>query len=263
MALDWIYEWPTRVIVLTVFTLMFISTIAGYLFASKHEELESDRAHNITNSFKASILGLVALLLGFTYSMTYSRFSERQRIVLDEANSIGTCYLRAGLLEAASRSSIREVLRRYTDIRIEYFEVAQDPESLKNNAKALDKELSNLWSLVEESARLQPDLTRNSLIVPSANEVIDLSSTREWAVRNKTPSVVIVLLSICMIVSATISGQSFGAVGRFPFMIWVVQTILVAMVLFVILDFDRSRLGFIQVDHTAFMELKDMMDQRS
>lgn len=193
--------------------------------------------------------------------MTSNRFADRERLVLDEANAIGTCYLRAGLVDATANDEIRATLRQYTDLRLKLFEQGLDREAYQRNAAKMDELLGTLWSAVEGSARRQPDLTRNSLIVPAANEVIDLSSTRAWSVRYHVPGTVIVLLALCMIASGALTGQSFGQVGSSGKTLWLVQNLLAAMVIFVVLDFDRPRRGLIQVDHTPFVELKAGMNR--
>ena len=256
-----IYTWPTWAIVAGLIVLTAPAAIIGYRAGRSEEQDESERAFGVRTGLKSSILGLVALILGFTYSMTSGRFDDRQRLVLDEANSIGTCYLRAGLLSQANAQAIRDTLRRYTDVRIRLFDEGLDPAAYRRNSAEMDAQLDALWRSVEASARSEPDLTRNSQIVPAANAVIDLSSTRAWSVRNHVPPPVILLLGACIVASGVLTGHSLGQVKRPSNYLWAVQNLLFALVLYVVLDFDRPRRGLIRVDEQPLIEQRDGMNR--
>jgi hypothetical protein len=259
--MDRIYTWPTWTLVAGLVALTVAATVIGYRAGRARQDTESDRAYGVTTGLKASVLGLVALILGFTYSMTSSRFDERQRLVLDEANAIGTCYLRAGLLKPATTDSTRDALRRYTDLRMALYEQALDPEAVRRISQEMDGQLSRLWAQVEQSARDDPDLTYYSSIVPAANTVIDLSSTRAWMMRNHVPPSVLLMLGVCMVASGALTGQSFGQVGRRSMGLWAIQNLVLAVVLYVILDFDRPRRGLIKVNHQPLVELRSSLNR--
>jgi hypothetical protein len=237
------------------------ATALGYRAGRARKDTEDDRAYGVTTGLKASVFGLVALILGFTYSMTSSRFDERQRLVLDEANAIGTCYLRAGLLKPATTDGTRDALRRYTDLRIALFEQALDHDAVRRISQEMDGQLAGLWAHVEQSARDDPDLTHHSSIVPAVNTMIDLSSTRAWMMRNHVPPSVLLMLGVCMVVSGALTGQSFGQVGRRSIGLWTIQNLVLAVVLFVVLDFDRPRRGLIKVNHQPLVELRSSLNR--
>lgn len=261
--MDIIYELPPWLFSVGVLTFMFAANELGYRLGRAHETEESERSYTVSTALKASIYGLIALLLGFSYSVTSSRFHERQRLVLDEANAIGTCYLRGGLLEkdqktASAGKRIRAALRTYTDLRLELYERALEPEQNQRISKAMDDELAELWSAVDD-AFAEPSMVIAAQIVPAANEVIDLSATRAWATHNHLSPPVIVLLAACMIVSSFLTGHSSGKAARRHVGLWIALNILVALVLFVILDFDRTRRGLIQINHAPLVELRQSM----
>ncbi|PQO31515.1 hypothetical protein [Blastopirellula marina] len=254
-----IYDLPTWVIVLGVLVLSFAANELGFRFGSRKGLDETERSRAVSNGLKASILGLVALLLGFSYSSTSSRYYQRQRMALDEANAIGTCYLRAGLLSLPESTSIRLHLKRYTQLRLDYFVNGLQREVMMEDENAMAEELTALWAQVEAAADHQPDKVRLSQIVPAANSVIDLNSMRAWSVRNPLPVSILILLAICLVVSGGIMGHSSGQVGKRFLGLWFCLNILVTLVLFVVLDFDRPRRGLIQVDHTPLVELEASM----
>ena len=254
-----IYDWPTWVLLVSLLALMFAATEVGYRLGRARHAEEPEGSHAVSNALKGSIIGLVALLLGFSYSITSSRFNQRQRLVLDEANAIGTCYLRAGLLGEPARNRIRAALHRYTDLRLEHFERALVPGEYQRTTKAMDAAMVDLWSAVEDGVKADHELARTSQIVPAANEVIDLSATRAWASHNQMPPSVLLLLAVCMIISSGLVGHSSGQVRRRHLGLWIGLNILVMLVLFVVLDFDRPRRGLIQVNHAPLIELRESM----
>jgi hypothetical protein len=260
-AMDAINHYPTIVLVLGLLALVFGANEIGYRVARKWHGSEPEKSQTTGNALKVSIIGLVALLLGFSYSMTTSRFESRQQLVLNEANAAGTCYLRAGLLPEPERSRIRNILRRYVDVRLEYFEKALDPEELERTTKEMDALLAELWSTVEEAVRKDGQTAHFSQIVPAANEVIDLSATRAHASRNYLPPAVLLLLAVCMVISAALMGHTSGQVGHRHLGLWIALNVLTMLVLFVVLDFDRPRRGLVQVDHRPLIEFRDSIRQ--
>jgi hypothetical protein len=260
-AMQLIYSWPIWISVLGLAIIAMLGSEVGYRLAKLGQSGESDRTFQVSERLKASIIALVALLFGFSYSVTTSRYHERERFVLDEANAIGTCYLRAGLLSEPARSQIRGVLRHYTDLRLALYKYALEPGVTDKTRLEMGKDLDELWSTVELEASNEPETVRTSLIVSSANEVIDLSSTRDWLNNDKLPAVVILLLGLCIVISSTLVGHSSGEVGKRNLGLWISMNILIAMVFFVILDFDRSHRGLIRVDHEPLIELRQSMNR--
>ena len=258
--MDRIYDWPIWVLVVSLLALTFVATEVGYRLGRAQRAEEPERSHTVSNALKASVIGLVALLLGFSYSMTTSRFEVRQRLVLDEANAIGTCYLRGGVLEEPARSRVQAALKRYTDLRLECFKLAVEPGEYQRTTEAMDAALVDLWSAVEDAVKADRQLAHTSQIIPAANEVIDLAATRAWANRNHMPPAVLLLLAICMVASSGLMGHSSGQVGRRHVGLWVNLNLLLLLVVFVVLDFDRPRRGFIQVNHAPLIELRESMN---
>ncbi len=255
-----IYNWPIWIVVVAILVLWFVASEIGFRLGSSRKADQAERRLAVATALKASVLGMVALLLGFSFSITSNRFSDRSRIVLEEANSIGTCYLRAGLLGESAKNRIRESLRRYTDARLEHFDKGLNPADYDRTLKLMREALNELWLAVSDSVKAEPDLVRTSQIVPAANAVIDLSATTEWATRNKLPGSVVVLLGICIVISGALIGHSSGETGKRNMGLWTALNILVVLIVFVILDFDRSRRGLIQIDHTPLVEARKSME---
>ena len=250
-------DWPTWCLVGALLLLMFASDEIGYRFGRYFNRSEGEASRSVTNTLKASVFGLVALLVGFSFSMTTVRHDRRRQVVLDEANAIGTCYLRAGLLADPARKQIRVALCHYVDVRLGHAGPAIDPEVLRDADREMNHLLDEVWAAVESAYRADPAAVRDSRIVPAANSVIDLSATRAAAARDHLPLPVLVLVVTCVLVSSLLVGHSSGQAGRRHGGLWLALNILLALVMFTVLDFDRPRRGLVRVDHTPLLELRE------
>lgn len=251
-----LHELPTWIIAVGLLIAMTAANEIGYRVAARGRERETEPSRAASTTLKGSVFGLVALLLGFSFSATTARYDLRQRLVLDQANAVGTCHLRAGLLEESSRNRIRGGLHLYIRAHLDYVAIVGDHEAASRSRREIDRILADLWAAVEEANRQDPDAVRNSLIVPAANEVIDLSSTRDWAGRNHLPAPVLTLLSASVLVSSLLLGHSSGQAGRRHVGLWLASSLILVLVMYVVLDFDRPRRGLIRVNQTPLVELE-------
>jgi len=252
-----IYDWPIWIPVLAIFLLSLGAGELGFRYGRSHQVSDSER--DILSALRTSTLGLVALLLGFSFAITSNRHNDRSRLVMDEANAIGTCYLRAGLVAEPASSQIRNALRRYTDMRIESFERGLDPQEFERLATGMHASLDELWTGVAHAVNADRDLALTSAIVPAANEVIDLSTTREWLRRYHMPPSVAWLLGLSLVLCGAVTGHALGQAGRRHVGLALGLNLLILFVAFVVLDFDRPRRGLIRVDQTPLIQLRESM----
>ena len=91
----------------------------------KRPKVDEDARSQII-TIQGAMLGLLALLLGFTFSMAMSRFEVRKQQVLDESNAIGTTYLRAQLMPEPPRKEVSDLLRRYVEVRLQFYQAGID-----------------------------------------------------------------------------------------------------------------------------------------
>ncbi|MEZ6049587.1 MAG: hypothetical protein R3C11_29205 [Planctomycetaceae bacterium] len=254
--MDIFSTWPTWSFIGILLLMMFLANETGFRTGRRPDQQESDSSRTVSNSFKASIFGLVAFLLAFSFSITAARHTLRRDVVLDEANAIGTCWLRAGLLNEPYTTDIRATLRRYVNLRLQYFEVAANPQKSTDTVKQMGIELDQLWNEVEEAVRADSSIARTSLIISSANDVIDLHSKRARAAASHLEPIILMLLFVSVLVSSLLFGHSSGQTNRRHTGLWLAVNVLFSLVLYAVLDFDRPRQGLVQVDHTPLIELQ-------
>ena len=204
---------------------------------SRSEARESDPSVAQEGYLLSSALGLLGLLLAFSFSMVINRYETRRELVTKEANAIGTSYLRAQMLDEPHRSRLTGLLVAYTDNRIKLATAEDQSAYLATN----DRLLTQIWAAVSaarESA-LKHGLTPS--LLQTYNEVIDLDTERKLAWELRVPKEVMLLLLVFLAVTAGVVGhQVDGPRGkRAALMLFVLLALSVA----VITDINRPMSG--------------------
>lgn len=186
-------------------------------------------------------LTLLGLIIGFAFSMSISRYDQRKTYEEEEANAIGTEYLRCGLLSGSEAVQVRALLTRYLDQRILFY------ESNPNNLAPIDFQTSALqeqmWSVVQNAAVSRPVATL-TLVVSGMNDVINSRGYTEAAWLNRIPTAAWVLMLIIAICCNLLLG--YGSRQRRSFLLLVLPVI-VAVAFFLIAEIDSPRGGLIRV----------------
>ena len=204
----------------------------------------------------AAILGLLAFMLAFTFSMAASRFEARRQVVLEEANAIGTTYLRTRLLPEPQRTEAAKLLREYVDVRVRGVREGKVAEALARSEELHEQ----LWSQATAAAAKRPGSIMIGLFIQSLNEVIDLHAKRVLVgLRSRIPvSIWGVLFGLTVVGMASTGYQAgLSATRRSPAMFLLVLAF--AGVLFLIADLDRPREGFLRVSQAAMTDLQRSM----
>jgi len=236
---------------------MFFAVEAGFRLgrANKNAATEASKTH--VNATQASTLGILALLLAFTLSMSLQRFEARSDAVVNEANAIGTAYLRADLLPVSVREDVRHLLRDYVDLRVSgsALSIVRDEERGALLARATHVQ-GRLWDLARKAAGMEPNPVTTGLFIQALNEMIDSYGRLNAAVSRQVPESVVWLLYGTFLITGAIVGFSYGVTRQRPSLPSVAMVALIVALIFVILDLDRPRRGLILVSHETLLELQ-------
>jgi hypothetical protein len=243
--------------ILGVFVAFAIFTMlcyeGGFRFGRWYQERTPGEQEGPTSFLVGSILALLAFLLAVTMGMASDRFDARRAIVLDEANAIGTTYLRAGYLPEPASSEIRELLREYVPLRI----VVTDAVNLAADIQLSQDILAELWTVGEGVARTTDKGDLVALFIESLNETIDLHETRVTAgLYARVPETVVLLLVGGSALSLGMVGYSAGLTKRRGLLNAIVLVLALGAVIMIVVDLDRPREGFIQVSQQPLIDLQ-------
>jgi hypothetical protein len=247
---------------LILIALLMLSSLSGSLAGRRKRELVSDEVKSQISVLQGSLLGLLALLLGFTFSMTVSRFDLRKQLILEEANAIGTTYLRAGLLPEPHASQAAELLREYVGLRVALSESGVDETSrskLQEANEKVEKLHDQLWSVARGVESKEPRSVSTGLFIQSLNEVIDLHTKRVIALDNHVPEPVILMLWGVGLLSMGLTSYSCSLAGWRHYVATALMALLIASVIGLIMDIDRPQRGFIRVSQKSILMLQETM----
>ena len=198
---------------------------------------------------EGAVFGLLGLLIAFTFSGAATRFEDRRHLITEEANDIGTAYLRVDLLPAGSQPEIRDLFRRYLDARLDTYRFVSEPERAAaelGHAAVLQKEI---WSAAIAAAGqpgASPDAAK--LLLPALNEMIDITTTRMVATQNHPPLVIFGMLAALSMLGGLLIGYDQSGKTHRERVHMLVYALIMSSAFYVILDLEYPRMGFIRID---------------
>jgi hypothetical protein len=252
--LDWIPLWS---LTLFSFLLLWASMEGGYRLGRWRHAHTPDERDQPVAAMVSSILGLLALVLGFTFSFAASRFEARRQAVLDESNAIGTTYLRTRLLPEPHRSETAKLLREYTATRLKVTNLAELTEAITESERLQGL----LWTQACEAAEMQPNPVTTGLFVQSLNDVIDMHATRILVgLRSRIPLVIWLTLMGLSMLGMTAVGYQAGltTTRRSPTMLGLILAFV--CVLYLIADLDRTHEGWLRISQQSMRDLQHSME---
>jgi hypothetical protein len=202
-------------------------------------------------------LGLLAFMLAFTFGMAASRFDTRKQLVLDEANAVGTTYLRTAMLPE-ERDGIRALLRSYVDARLEAVRSNRVAEAILRSEEIQGQ----IWSAATRVGLHHPDSIVVGLFVQSLNELIDIHAKRVTAgLRNRIPGAIWLALLTIATLSLGAMGYHIGLVGTTRSFAIIVVAVSFSAVIALIADLDRPQEGTLTVSQQALIDLQQSMNR--
>ena len=213
------------------------------------------RSGGNVSTLESAMLGLLALLIGFTFAMALSRFEARRVAVLNEANAIGTTALRARLLPESYRTDVLKLLKEYVQIRVD---VVQSDPSMAEQRTVVDR--SNaiqeaLWQHAKAIVAKDNSMVPTGLFIQTLNEMIDDQEKRLAAFRNRVPNVVLLGLFGIAAVTGGFAGYASGLDPKRNRLPVYIMGFLVSAVILLIFDLDRPSSGFIRNDQQSMIDV--------
>jgi len=203
----------------------------------------------------SAVLGLLTLLLGFTFSLALARYEARRDLVLQEANAIGTTWLRAQLLTEPNRATMRDLLRDYVAARLEWSaSSAENPSLAGTNALQ-----AKLWTVTGAAMRTDPSAQLSREDMAAMNSSFDMASARVAARAAHLPDRVLETLLLFAVISVGLLGYTMAGNGRAHRGATAVVLLLLSLAIVTIFDIDRPRSGAIQVSQQPMLDLRDSL----
>lgn len=251
------YDYNSVLIVGLLFGSLILATEAGYRIGLRFMSSTNDSAKNQVNAIQASLLGVLALLLGFTFSLALQRYDSRSEAVVGEANAIGTAILRAELLPTSVRADTATQLRKYLDLRVRAGAVSLDQhEQRAALLRQSEQMMDQLWRAATRAADEDPNPVRTGLYIQSLNELIDAFGSRDAELERHVPEPVLFLMFGTFILAVCLVGYAAGIAGHRASFATYMLIALISCLVFVVIDLDRPRRGLIEVSQQSLVELQ-------
>ena len=235
--------------IMLVVGFVLASMLGSWLWRPGDGKNQSDVGYIVSGS-----LGLLALLIGFTFAVALDRYATRRDLVVTEANAIEATWLRADLLGGAAGSKLKAMLKNYATSRLRFSEAVGSQGLVDANAEA-DRRQQALWSevtrIVDTGER--PVIAR--AVVDALGNVVEASARREAAARANIPGAVIRTLLVYALITSMILGYALGGAPRRHRFVGYSLFVLLAMAVTMILDLDRPSGGAIKVSQQPMVDL--------
>ncbi len=229
-----------------LFGLLLIMLEAGRRLGMRHRDRYGEAYGAGLGAVEGAVFGLLGLIVAFTFSGAATRFDERRALIVEEANDIGTAWLRLDLLPAASQPEVREKMRQYVDARIAVYRALPDIEAAREHVAQSVALQGQIWRLAVASSRPEAAPGAGVLLLPALNSMFDISTTRTWAGATHPPFVIFALLFLLVLFCALFAGHGMAAPRR-NWLHMIGFALVLAGAVFVIADIEYPRLGLISL----------------
>jgi hypothetical protein len=223
---------------------------------------ESESARTGLGAVEGAAFALFGLLVAFTFSGAASRFDWRRGLIVEEANAIGTAYLRLDLLPSGAQPEIRELFRKYLDSRLQVYAKLPNVEAALTELTVSTKLQSQIWSQAVSASRAEGSHPNAAmLLLPALNQMIDITTTRTMAARTHPPVIIFMLLFGVGLICAALAGYAMGGAKKRAWFHIVGFAVVMVVAIYVILDMEYPRTGLIRVDahDQVLRELRESM----
>jgi hypothetical protein len=256
------YSHSAVAIALILFLAMLLCNEIGFQVGRYVQKHSDSDAKSLTSSIQVSVLGLLALMLSFTFSMSMQRFDSRSMALVEEVNAVETTLLRVSLLPPQYQDTAKEVIKKYVDLRVAMREVAitSDTQRKEFNRQlyALQKEI---WTVAVQATMEDSRTATTGVFVQSLNAIIAAQVKYDALHDMHVPEPVLFLLFFVLLASGGMMGYSGGLSGKRIVAPVVLVTLLVTLIVYVILDLDRPRRGYIHVNQAPMLELQQRLHE--
>lgn len=246
------YSYNLWVVQIIVSLVLFAAALIGQYVG----RLESRRIGDTTEIglVQTNLLGILGLLLGFTFAVSSTRYDQRRVLAIDEANALGTTFMRAQMLQEPYRTRLSDKLHRYIDLRARTSELVDKNVNIADLRRETENLQQAIWRDATALARVSnTELT--SLFASSLNQSIDLYASRVATFLARVPPAIMWILFLIAIVAVGMVGYGFGLAGQRGWLTMALVSVTVAAVMIMIIDLDKPEAGPTRISQQTMIDL--------
>jgi hypothetical protein len=232
---------------LALFVALLLGLEVGRWLRLRRAELAEEENTAAADGVVFAVLGL---LIAFTFTTAAGHFDERRKLIIDQANAIGTAWLRVDLVAEAERDAIRRPMKEWVRLGLELSSkpINQDsPEFLAMLEKSAALQ-SEAWSAAVKAVDKSPKPPYAGLVLPPINDWIDLTTTRVEMVNRGSPPFVLPTLIALSVTASVLAGYNMAKRQRRSILHMIAFAGAIAFSVFVIIDLNHPRAGLIRIN---------------
>lgn len=252
---------PGVLIAAFFFILIMVFYRLGFLLRRRKLNMLHATEDQDLGALNGAMMGLLALLMAFTFGMANSRYDLRRELVVKEANAIGTAILRTEVYPDSIQVELKGLLKEYVEARIGYYEAGMDSAAVNTFFRRGTELSGNIWHTAATYARVDDISTRTSQLLPALNDMIDIVTTRKAAGEaHLPPSILYFLFALCFCVAFM---MGYDKKVRFDWIVTAGFSLMLSITIYIILDLDRPRRGLINLDkpNEKIVELRALFSE--
>ena len=251
------FQIPAWVIAIVIFLLILFTNWLGYNYRKRNLKKKPENIPENLGTLEGSLLGLLALMLAFSFGMGATKFESRRSLAVHEANAIGAAILRLDMYPDSVKKEFIPDFDKYIDTRMAYYN-ANFREGPRNAALKETEEIFNrMWKKATLLSRNPANLASSQQMIPKLTEMIDLVIERNALREARIPFLILIMLLLLTLVSAFMSGYSHKAKKRNLVMI-TAFALMTTFTIYTVLELDRPQRGVITIDPAQ----QKIMDQK-
>ena len=227
---------------------MLLLIEVGQRIGKRRAAKDAEGARAGLGAVEGAVFALLGLLIAFTFSGAASRFEGRRQLVVEEANAIGTAWLRLDLLPANAQPPLRDLFRQYVDSRLAVYRALPDVDAAKAELAKSTVLQGDIWTQAEAACRTSEGQRATMLLLPALNDMFDITTTRTMTAQTHPPTIIFAMLIVLALASALLAGYGMAGGKSRSWIHMIGFAAIMAVTLYVILDIEFPRLGWIRVD---------------
>jgi hypothetical protein len=233
----------------------------GYRLGVHAQRIHPDPENQGLGALGASVFGLLGLLLAFSFARATLHLDARRSQVTQEANAIGTAWMRLDLLSRPDQPEIRRLFRLYVQSRLASTKALEDPATAEREWTRAEQLQQEIWARAVPASQADPSGTAALLLLPALNDMIGITTSRTVAYRMRVPLLIVMLLLAVALLSGVIAGYGTARLGHRSWLHMVLYAGIVAATIYVVLDIENPTFGLVRLGaaEQAFRSLQDLM----
>ncbi len=239
-----LYDIPSSLLV----GILFVGILLFYLLGLRTRQFRMKKDPSYSpdgvGPLEGAVLGLLSLLLAFTFNQSASHYDVRRELIIEEGNDIGTALFRSALYPDSLKLAFRNDFKDYIMARIAYYEAGTDEDTILAALHQANEISTRIWQRASHISRLPGDATRSMQMIPAINNMIDAMSKREEARKKHVPESILWLLFLLCLTGSFIVGYASKS-GKIDYVILCTYSLMTILTIYFILDLDRPRRGII------------------